>query len=31
VLGGVLEIYTLVAIAVVYLIAGLVGQLFLKR
>jgi membrane associated rhomboid family serine protease len=31
VLGGVLEVYTLVAIAVVYLIAGLVGQLFLKR
>jgi membrane associated rhomboid family serine protease len=30
-LGGVLEVYTLVAIAVVYLIAGLVGQLFLKR
>jgi membrane associated rhomboid family serine protease len=31
VLGGVLEIYTLVAIVAVYLIAGLVGQLFLKR
>jgi membrane associated rhomboid family serine protease len=30
VLGGVLETYTLVAIAAVYLIAGLVGQLFVK-
>ena len=31
VLGGVLEIYTLVAIVAVYLIAGLVGQLFLRK
>jgi membrane associated rhomboid family serine protease len=28
--GGVLEIYTLVAIVAVYLIAGLIGQLFVK-
>jgi hypothetical protein len=31
VLGGVLEIYTLAAMIVVYLIAGLIGQLFVKR
>jgi membrane associated rhomboid family serine protease len=31
VLGGVLEIYTLVAIVAVYLLAGLLGQLFLKK
>ncbi len=31
VLGGVLETYTLVAMVAVYLIAGLVGQLFVKR
>jgi rhomboid family protein len=31
VLGGVLETYTLVAIAAVYVIAGLVGQLFLRK
>jgi membrane associated rhomboid family serine protease len=31
VLGGVLETYTLAAIVTVYLIAGLVGQLFLKK
>jgi membrane associated rhomboid family serine protease len=31
VLGGVLEIYTLAAIVAVYLIAGLVGQLFIKK
>jgi len=29
--GGILEVYTLVAIVAVYLIAGLVGQLFVKR
>ena len=29
--GGVLEVYTLVAIVAVYLVAGLVGQLFVKR
>jgi hypothetical protein len=29
--GGVLEIYTLVAIVGVYLIAGLIGQLFVKQ
>lgn len=28
--GGVLEVYSLVAIVVVYLIAGLIGQLFVK-
>ena len=31
VLGGVLEVYTLAAMVAVYLIAGLVGQLFVKR
>ena len=31
VLGGVVEVYTLVAIVCVYLIAGLVGQVFVKR
>ena len=31
VLGGVLETYTLVAMVVVYVLAGLVGQLFVKR
>ena len=31
VLGGVLETYTLVAIVAVYLIAGLIGQLFVKK
>jgi hypothetical protein len=31
VLGGVLETYTLAAIVAVYLIAGLIGQLFLKK
>jgi membrane associated rhomboid family serine protease len=31
VLGGVLEVYTLVAIVAVYLIAGLLGQLFVKK
>jgi membrane associated rhomboid family serine protease len=31
VLGGVLETYTLAAMVVVYLIAGLIGQLFVKR
>jgi membrane associated rhomboid family serine protease len=31
ILGGVLEVYTLVAIVAVYLIAGLVGQLFVRR
>jgi hypothetical protein len=31
VLGGVLETYTLVAIVAVYLVAGLIGQAFLKR
>jgi membrane associated rhomboid family serine protease len=31
VLGGVLETYTLVAMVAVYLIAGLIGQLFVKR
>jgi uncharacterized protein YggT (Ycf19 family) len=31
VLGGVLETYTLVAILAVYLIAGLLGQAFLRR
>jgi hypothetical protein len=30
ILGGVLETYTLVAIVAVYLIAGLIGQLFVK-
>jgi hypothetical protein len=30
VLGGVIEIATLVAMVVVYVAAGLVGQLFLK-
>jgi YGGT family len=29
--GGVLETYTLVAIVAVYLVAGLVGQLFVRR
>jgi hypothetical protein len=29
--GGVLEMYTLVAILVVYLLAGLVGQLFVRQ
>jgi hypothetical protein len=28
--GGVLEVYTLVAIVAVYLVAGLIGQLFVK-
>ena len=31
VLGGVVEVYTLVAIVAVYLVAGLAGQLFVKR
>jgi membrane associated rhomboid family serine protease len=31
VLGGVLETYTLAAMVVVYLIAGLIGQLFVRR
>jgi membrane associated rhomboid family serine protease len=31
VLGGVVETYTLVAMVAVYLLAGLIGQLFLKR
>ena len=31
VLGGVLETYTLAAMVAVYLIAGLIGQLFVKR
>jgi uncharacterized protein YggT (Ycf19 family) len=31
VLGGILETYTLVAIVIVYLIAGLIGQLFVKK
>lgn len=31
VLGGVLETYTLLAIVAVYLLAGLVGQLFVKK
>jgi hypothetical protein len=31
VLGGVLETYTLAAIVAIYLIAGLIGQLFLKK
>jgi hypothetical protein len=31
VLGGVLEISTLCAMVAVYLLAGLVGQLFVKR
>jgi membrane associated rhomboid family serine protease len=31
VLGGVLEVYTLAAMVAVYLIAGLIGQLFVKR
>jgi membrane associated rhomboid family serine protease len=30
VLGGVLETYTLLAIVIVYLVAGLIGQLFLR-
>jgi rhomboid family protein len=30
-LGGVLEVYTLVAMVTVYIVAGLIGQLFLKR
>jgi membrane associated rhomboid family serine protease len=29
--GGVLEVYTLVALVAVYLVAGLIGQLFVKR
>jgi membrane associated rhomboid family serine protease len=29
--GGILEVYTLVAMVAVYLIAGLVGQLFVRR
>jgi hypothetical protein len=31
ILGGVLETYTLVAMVVVYVLAGLIGQLFLKK
>jgi uncharacterized protein YggT (Ycf19 family) len=31
VLGGVLETYTLIAILAVYILAGLLGQLFLKK
>jgi len=31
VLGGVVELYTLVAIVAVYILAGLIGQLFLHR
>jgi uncharacterized protein YggT (Ycf19 family) len=31
VLGGVLETYTLLAIVAVYVIAGLIGQLFVKK
>jgi hypothetical protein len=31
ILGGVLETYTLVAMVAVYILAGLIGQLFLKR
>jgi hypothetical protein len=31
VLGGALEIATLVAMVAVYLLAGLVGQVFVKR
>jgi rhomboid family protein len=31
VLGGILETYTLVAMVMVYILAGLVGQLFLKK
>jgi hypothetical protein len=29
--GGVLEVYTLVAIVAVYVLAGLIGQLLVRR
>jgi uncharacterized protein YggT (Ycf19 family) len=31
VLGGVLEVYTLVAMVAIYLLAGLIGQLFVSN